>query len=131
MLRPHTTTTSQSVAKKAPRHIFGERDVGLAFDSDVIVVVDPAEVIELQVPRKRSGLTRDALHHAAVAAERVNPVPEQFKIWPVVSRREPLFANGHSHARRNASCQRTGERLAKWRKDLMSSSVTEGLPRIS
>src|SRR5882724_11009033 len=38
-----------SVSQKPPRHVFGERDIGLAFDGDVVVVVDPAEVVELQV----------------------------------------------------------------------------------
>src|SRR5712664_481265 len=74
-----------SVRQKASCHIFGERNIGFALDGDVIVVVDPAEVIELQVPRKRSCLARDAFHHAAVAAERVNAIAEQFKIWLVVT----------------------------------------------
>src|SRR5262245_49576671 len=55
-----------SVSEEAPRHIFGEGDVGLAFDGDVIVVINPAEVVELQVPRKGSCLARDTLHGAAV-----------------------------------------------------------------
>src|SRR5260370_8342049 len=89
------------------RHIFGKGDVGLAFDGDVIVVMDPAEVIELEVPRDRGRLARDSFHHATVAAERVNAVPEQLKPRPVVSRREPFFGNGHAYARRHALSQRT------------------------
>src|SRR5246127_377726 len=34
-----------SVCQKASSHVFGERDVGFAFDGDVIVVIDPAEVV--------------------------------------------------------------------------------------
>src|SRR5580704_17545353 len=69
-----------SVSQKPSRHVFGERDVGLAFDGDVIVVVDPAEVVEFQVPCKGSCLAGDAFHHAAVAAKRVNAVPKKFKL---------------------------------------------------
>src|SRR5258708_31833622 len=100
-----------SIRQKSPCHIFGEGDIGFALDGDVIVVVDPAEVIELQVPRKRSCLARDAFHHAAVAAECVNAIAEQFKIWLVVTRGEPLFTNGHADARGNALSQRTRGRF--------------------
>src|SRR5262249_171384 len=87
---------------------FGERDIGFAFYGDVIVVVDPAEVIELQVSRDRGCLARDSFHHAAIAAERVNSIAEQFKTWLVVPRGEPLFGNSHAHTRGHALSQRTG-----------------------
>src|SRR5262249_20966668 len=97
-----------SVSEKAPGHIFSEGDVGLAFDGDVIVVVNPAEVVELQVPRKRSCLARDALHRPAIAAQCVHAIVEQVKVWLVVSRCEPLLSDRHSDACGDTLSQRTG-----------------------
>src|SRR6266436_3648407 len=129
------TNDVPSIRQKSPGDVFGERDIGFAFDRDVIVVIDPAQIIELQVPGNRGCLARDSFHHAAIAAECVNAIAEQFKIWLVVTRGEPLFGNGHAHTRGNALSQRysgcPAQRLPNCRKDLRSSSVTEGRPRIS
>ncbi len=40
------------VSKEARRHILGEGDIGVAFDGDVVVVENPAEVVEAQVARE-------------------------------------------------------------------------------
>ena len=40
---------------------------GRAGERDVVVVVEADQLAELQVPRQRGGLARDALHHVAVA----------------------------------------------------------------
>ena len=37
------------VSQKSSRDVFGERDFCAAFDRDVIVVIDPAQVIETEV----------------------------------------------------------------------------------
>src|SRR6267154_2057097 len=95
-----------SIRQKSPGDVFAERDIGFAFDRDVIVVIDPVQIIELQVPGKRGCLARGSFHHAAIAAEGVNAIAEQFKIWLVVTRGEPLFGNGHAHTRGNALSQR-------------------------
>src|SRR4029077_19758752 len=57
------TNDVPSIRQKSPGDVFGERDIGFAFDSDVIVVIDPAQIIELQVPGNRGCLTRDSFHH--------------------------------------------------------------------
>src|SRR5215510_6175553 len=44
------------VAKEPRSDVFGERDIRLAFDGDVIVIVDPAQVIEFEMPGERGGL---------------------------------------------------------------------------
>src|SRR5258708_178021 len=109
------TNDVPSIRQKPPGDVLGERDIGLAFDGDVIVVVDPAEVIEFQVPGNGGCLARDSFHHAAIAAECVNAVSEQFKIWLVVTRGEPLFRNGHAHTRGHTLSQRTGRCFhARW-----------------
>ena len=58
-----------AVAEEARGHVFAEGQRGVALDGDVVVVVDPAEVGELEVPGQGRGLAADAFHHAAVAAE--------------------------------------------------------------
>src|SRR4029077_19036240 len=54
---------------KARRYIIaiGERRVTL--DGYVVVVVDPAEIIELEMSRQRRGLAGNSFHHAAVATQ--------------------------------------------------------------
>ncbi len=42
-----------AVGQKTGRDVFGEGDAGVAFDGDVVVVLDPAEVIEFQVAGER------------------------------------------------------------------------------
>src|ERR1700756_3627397 len=63
-----------SVRQEPAGYVFRESDPRFPFDSDVIVVVDPAQVVELQMSRKRSRLARNAFHHAAVAAHRIDSV---------------------------------------------------------
>src|SRR5258708_12871454 len=89
------TNDIPSVGEKPAGDIFGERDIGFTFDGDVIVVVNPAKVIELQVPCNRGGLARDSFHHAAVAAERENPILDQLKIRTFESPPDPFFSLAH------------------------------------
>ena len=42
-----------SVAEKSRSHILSEGDAGAALNSDVIVVVDPTEIVEIEVRRQR------------------------------------------------------------------------------
>ena len=54
-------------------------------DRDVIVVVDPAEIVEAQMARQRCGFGADALHQTAIATNRVDVVVEDLKARPVVA----------------------------------------------
>ena len=65
-----------AVGEESGGDIFGEGDAGVAFDGDVVVVVDPAEVIEAQMAGQRGRFRRNALHHAAIAADGVDVVVE-------------------------------------------------------
>src|SRR5262245_29886630 len=42
-----------AVPEEAGRDVLGEREAGLPFDRDVVVVVDPAEVVEAEVTGER------------------------------------------------------------------------------
>ena len=65
-----------AVAFEARAHVFAEGQAGVAFDGDVVVVVDPAEIGEFEVAGEGSGFAGNAFHHVAVAADGVNAVIE-------------------------------------------------------
>src|SRR5215470_17757000 len=67
------------VPQKPRRNIFRERDGGISLDGDVVVVIDPAEVVESQVGCQRRGFRRDAFHHATVSADRIDLVVENLE----------------------------------------------------
>ena len=73
------------VSEEAGRDILGEGDAGLAFDGDVIVVVDPAQIVEGEMAGQRRRLRADAFHHVAVAANRIDVVVEDLEAWLVVT----------------------------------------------
>ena len=100
-----------AVAEEARGHIFGEGDVGVAFDGDVVVVVDPAKVVQLQVAGQRGGLAGDALHHAAVASQAVDVIVEHLEIGLVVMGGQPLAGHRHADGGGDAIAQRAGRRL--------------------
>ena len=87
----------------------GQRRVAL--DGDVVVVVDPAQVRELEVPGQRGGLAGDPFHQAAVAAQRVDVVVEQVEPRPVEVACQPALGDGHPDTRRHALAQWPGGRL--------------------
>ena len=91
-----------AVTQEAQRDVLGERDVGAAFDRDVIVVVDPAQVVEREMARERRRFRAHALHQAAVAADRVDVVVEEVESDLVVARSEPALADRHPDAGRDA-----------------------------
>ena len=95
-----------SVGQEARRDILGEGDARVAFDGDVVVVVDPAKVVELQVAGQRRRFRADAFHQAAVAADGVDVVIEDVEARLVEPIGQPLLADGHAHARRDALPER-------------------------
>ncbi len=112
----------------------------------LVVVVDPAQVGELQVAGQGGRLAGDALHHAAVAGQGVDVVVEHLEAGPVEVLRHPLAGDRHPDAGGDALAERARgrldargpailgmarQRLSSWRKRLMSSSVTESSPRVS
>ena len=99
------------IGEKARRHVFGEGDFGFAFDGDVVVVVDPAQIIELKMTGERGGLGADAFHQAAVAADRIDVVVEDVEAGVVVAVGQPLSCNGHADAHRHALAERAGCRF--------------------
>src|SRR5208282_4397239 len=72
-----------AIAEKPGGDVFGEGDAGCPFDGDVVVVVNPAEVVEAEMTGQRSRFRRDTFHHATIAADGINVVIENVKAWLV------------------------------------------------
>ena len=97
-----------AVADEARRDVVAVGELGAAVDRDVVVVVDPAEVVQALMAGDRAGLARDPLHQVAVAADRVDVEVEQLG---AEVRAEPLAGDRHPHGRRDALAERAGGRL--------------------
>ena len=69
-----------SIADKARRHIFTEGPTGGPIEGDRIVVVDPAEIRELQMSGERSRFAADTFHQVAVGAHRIDVEVEDLQI---------------------------------------------------
>src|SRR6478672_3112123 len=96
-----------AVSEKTRGHVFGECDVRVPFDADVIVVPNPAEIIQTEMTGERGSFGSNAFHHAAVTTDGVDVVIEDFKTWFVVSVGEPFLGDGHANTCRDALSKRT------------------------
>src|SRR5581483_5851470 len=94
--------------EKPHRDVFRKSDARTAFDRDVVVVIDPAEVVEAQVTGERSRFGRDALHKTTVPADSIDSIVEYREAGAVVVIGEPFFRDRHAHAVGNALAQRAG-----------------------
>ena len=100
-----------SISQIARAHIIVVCKRSVTFDGDVIVVVNPAKIRELQMSSQTGGFSRNSFHHATIAADRPDSIIEKFKSRSVVSRREPTFGHCHTNACRETLAQRTGCRF--------------------
>ena len=136
-----------AIGDEARCHVVAEGQCGIALNGDVVVVVDPAQIRELQVTGQRGRFAAHALHHAAVASQRIYVVVEHVESRPVEILRHPLGRRWPSRRwwqRLGPSgpvvvsmpdVQRysgwPGHLLSSCRKFLMSSSVTLTSPSVS
>src|SRR5262249_25628369 len=136
-----------AVTLAAAGGVVATRQGGVALDGDVVVVVDPAEVGEPQVSRQRRRFVRDALHHAAVAAQGVDvksiKSSNAGRLWRAAIRRPasaiptlvaipwpsgPVVVSTPL-VQRYSGCP--GQRLSSCRNRRIASSGTDGSPRAS
>src|SRR5215467_11720613 len=87
-----------SVGDESSLNVFGERDARVAFDRDVIVVVNPAEIVKPEVPGQRCSLRCDAFHQAPVTTNRINVVTKDIETGPIVAMSKPLLRDRHADA---------------------------------
>src|SRR5262249_17634044 len=95
-----------AVPQESGGDVLCECEARLTFDRDVVVVVDPAQVVESQVTGERGCFGGHALHQTAVAAHDVDVVVEDGEARLVVAVGEPFLSDGHADARCGALPQR-------------------------
>src|SRR6202035_716999 len=65
-----------TVTQEAGRDVFREGDSRIPFDRDVVVVINPAEIVQAKMARQRCRFRSDTLHHATVPANGIDVVVE-------------------------------------------------------
>src|SRR6267142_3601536 len=91
--------------------ILAEGEIGLTFNGDLIVVVQPAKVRKLQMSGERRCLRRDTFHQVTVAAEGPDVVIEKLVSGTVEVCRQPFSGDRHSHAVADSLAERAGRRF--------------------
>src|SRR5207244_11491609 len=86
------------VRQESGGDVLREGEARRPFDSDVVVVVDPAEVVQTQVTGEGGGFRRDALHQATVPTYRVDVVVEDRETRSVVAGGEQIMSDGNRHS---------------------------------
>ena len=86
-----------SVSQVASAWIIAVRKIRLAFNGDVIVVVNPNQIIQLQMARDTASLAAHAFHHAAVTTNRVCAEIKNLKAWAIECCGQPLLCHRHAN----------------------------------
>src|SRR5262249_7140866 len=60
------------IADEPCSDVFSEGDARASFDRDMVVVVDPTQIIEPQMAGKGGGFRPDAFHQTTVATHRID-----------------------------------------------------------
>src|ERR1700756_1270849 len=100
-----------SIGNESRLHVFRKCNARIALDGDVVVVVNPAEIVEAEMSSKRGGFRCNAFHEAAVTADGVDVVIEDFEARPVVMTGKPFLGDCHPHACSCALTKRAGRGL--------------------
>src|ERR1017187_4409071 len=85
-----------TVGLEAFAHVFAEVQRGGTVERDLVVVVQPDQLAQLEVTGQRGGLVGDAFHHVAVADQRIGSVVDDGVSWPVVAAGQKTFCHGHA-----------------------------------
>src|SRR5262249_21144854 len=96
------------ITEEAGGNVLGKGDARTALDADVVVVVDPAEIVEAEMSGQRGRLRADALHQAPVAADGIDVVVEDLEARAVVATGEPPPGDRHADAGGDPLAQRAG-----------------------
>src|SRR5688500_7582634 len=104
-----------AVCVEAGLYVFRERQGSGSVDTDAVVVVQNDELAETEMTRERAGLVRQTLHEVAVAGNDIGPMIEQRELRTIVSLREPLLRDRHTHRIAEPLAERAGRGLHAWR----------------
>src|ERR1700733_5949709 len=97
-----------TVSQETGRNVFGEGDVRVPLDGDMIVVVDPAEVLEAKMPCQGGRFGGHTFHHATVATYGIDVVVKNLEPRLVKMVGEPLAGDGHADTGGDTLPQRAG-----------------------
>ena len=107
VIRVANTQHIPSIPQIASAWIIAVRKIRLAFNGDVVVVVNPNQIIQLQMASDTSSLATYAFHHATVATNRVGAKIKNLKAWSIECRGQPFLRHRHSNRIRQALSKRT------------------------
>ena len=85
-------------AFKSSGNVVAVRQVSMPLDRDVIVIVDPTQVGQLQVTRQRRGFVAHAFHQIAIAGKRVGIETKQLESGAIEMCGSPACRNRHTNA---------------------------------
>src|SRR5215813_12411990 len=68
-----------SVSEEASRNILSERQASVPLDRDVVVVVDPTEIVETEMTGKRCRFRRNSFHQTTISTNGVDVVLENLE----------------------------------------------------
>ena len=97
-----------AMSGKAARNIFGEGEIRVALNSDVVVRPQDDEFAELQVSGQRRGFGTDAFHKVTVAGYHIGIVIDHGKTGTVKTGRQRCFRHSHTHGVGNSLSQGAG-----------------------
>lgn len=100
-----------AVRRVARQHVLRPRQIGLAINGDVVVVVEHNQLAEAKVTGERARLRADALLQAAVAAENVGVVVDDVIARLVEARGRVRLGDGNAHRVGDALAERAGADL--------------------
>ena len=84
------------IALEARFHVVAVGPRGWPVQADVVGVVEPDEVGELEMSGQRRYLVRDALHQVAIRADGVDAVIDDLVLAPIEVGRKPALGDGHA-----------------------------------
>src|SRR5262245_2385714 len=100
-----------AIGQETSRDILGECQARTPFDRDVVVVVDPAEIVEAQMTGQRCRFRCNTLHQTTISTNGIDAVVEDLEIRLVVSVGKPFLGDRHPDASCDALSQWTGRGL--------------------
>src|SRR5262249_9204324 len=96
------------IGQKPACNVLREGDPRAALNGDVVVVVNPAEVVQSQVAGERRRFRPPAFQQAALSARGIDFVVEDLEAGPFVGVREPLLCDSHTDAGSDTLSERAG-----------------------
>ena len=100
-----------AIGQKSRRDIVAESEIRVPLDRHPVAVVDPAQIAEHLVTGERGRFARYALHHVAIAANRINVVVEHREVRPIEMLGEPAPGERHANAVAATLAERAGRGL--------------------